>query len=71
MAVPELQAGEKLRVRAKIRYNHSGEEGEIEALEGGRVICRFDKPVRAATPGQALVFYYDDCVAGGGTIIKG
>lgn len=70
MAVPGLNTGEKLRVKAKIRYNHSGEEGEIEALPGGKAICRFDRPVRAATPGQALVFYIDEYVAGGGTICR-
>lgn len=69
MSVAELKEGESLRVKAKIRYNHGGEYGSIEALEDGKVICRFDKPVRAATPGQAMVFYDGEHVLGGGTIV--
>ncbi|MCM1027262.1 MAG: tRNA 2-thiouridine(34) synthase MnmA [Roseburia sp.] len=67
MAVEELK--EPLRVRAKIRYNHVGEYGRIEKLPEGRVRCTFEKPVRAVTPGQAIVFYAGDCVLGGGTIL--
>lgn len=57
------------RVLAKIRYNHAGEYGIIEKQSDGRVLCRFEKPVRAATPGQAVVFYKGEYVLGGGTII--
>ena len=31
--------------------------------------CKFDKPQRAVTPGQALVLYDGEYVLGGGTII--
>ena len=31
--------------------------------------CVFDEPQRAITPGQAVVLYDGDFVAGGGTII--
>lgn len=67
MAVEDLS--EPLQVRAKIRYNHGGEECEIEKLPDGRVRCHFVRPVRAVTPGQAVVFYRDDYVMGGGTIL--
>lgn len=60
-----------VRVKAKIRYNHQGEYGMIEALEDGKVRCRFERPVRAATPGQAIVFYDGEYVLGGGTILAG
>ena len=39
-------------------------------LRGVPVKCHFQKPVRAVTPGQAVVFYQNDYVFGGGTIIR-
>ncbi|MBQ8823291.1 MAG: tRNA 2-thiouridine(34) synthase MnmA [Lachnospiraceae bacterium] len=68
MSIPDLT--EPRRVLAKIRYNHSGEYCTIEKLEDGRVKCSFDVPVRASTPGQAVVFYDGEYVLGGGTIVK-
>ena len=67
MAVPGLS--ERMRVTAKIRYNHTGEDAVIEPLLGGRVRCVFERPVRAVTPGQAAVFYDGDILIGGGTIV--
>ena len=69
MAVEGLD--KPLRVKAKIRYNHPGEYGIIESMGYGKVRCRFEHPVRAATPGQAIVFYEDGHVLGGGTIEQG
>lgn len=59
----------KRRVNAKIRYAHKGAPCEIEKLEGDRIRCTFSEPVRAVTPGQAVVFYDGDYVLGGGTIL--
>ena len=67
MAVEDLT--ESLHVKAKIRYNHGGEECVIEKLPDEKVRCSFVQPVRAATPGQAVVFYRDEYVLGGGTIL--
>ncbi len=67
MAIPDLP--EARRVLAKIRYNHPGEYCMIEKQAEDRVLCRFEKPVRAATPGQAVVFYEGGHVLGGGTIL--
>ncbi len=67
MAVPELE--KPMRVLARIRYNHGGEYGVIERQEDGRVRCRFERKVRASTPGQAIVFYRGEHVLGGGTIL--
>lgn len=67
MAIEDLT--EPLRVLAKIRYNHKGEYCLIEKMADGTVKCTFEKPVRASTPGQAVVFYDGEYVLGGGTII--
>ncbi|MBQ9142323.1 MAG: tRNA 2-thiouridine(34) synthase MnmA, partial [Lachnospiraceae bacterium] len=61
---------EPRRALAKIRYNHAGEYCMLEKLADGKVLCHFEKPVRAATPGQAVVFYDGEYVLGGGTIIN-
>lgn len=53
---------------AKIRYGHQGEMCTISKNVDGSIACQFDKPVRAITPGQAVVFYEDGYVFGGGTI---
>jgi len=60
---------EPVRVRAKVRYAHPGEWCTLERIEEDRIRCHFDKPVRAVTPGQAVVFYDGEYVMGGGTIL--
>lgn len=67
MAIDGLQ-GSPLQVTAKIRYSHKGAPCVIREAGGGQVECRFLEPVRAVTPGQAVVFYDGDYVIGGGTI---
>ena len=54
----------------KIRYGHKGELCQVEKCTERVYCCHFEKPVRAAAPGQALVWYQSDVVAGGGTIIR-
>ena len=52
---------------AKTRYSQQEALCSVTSLPGGvRVI--FAEPQRAITPGQAVVFYHDDVVLGGGTI---
>lgn len=68
MGMADLE--EPRRVLAKIRYNHQGEYCMIEKQADGKVLCSFEQPVRAATPGQAVVFYEGEYVLGGGTILK-
>lgn len=52
----------------KIRYGHKGTPCRIYRTGEDEITARFLEPVRAATPGQALVLYKDDYVALGGTI---
>lgn len=68
MAVEDIY--EPIEIMAKIRYSHSGSPCTIEKIADNRVRCIFHEPVRAVTPGQAVVFYKDDYVFGGGTIIR-
>lgn len=56
-------------VLAKIRYSHKGAPCVIERIDQDICKCTFQEPVRAITPGQAIVFYEDNHVFGGGTII--
>jgi len=67
MSIPDLDG--KLEVVGKIRYSHQGSECVIEKVDNDILKCTFKEPVRAITPGQAVVFYDGDIVVGGGTII--
>lgn len=67
MSVAEFETG--MEVMAKIRYHHKGAEAIIEKLGEDELLVRFKEPQRAITPGQAVVFYKEDYVVGGGLII--
>lgn len=60
-----------ITVLAKIRYAHAGERCRIERVGEDTVKCTFERPVRAITPGQAVVFYDIEggYVLGGGSIM--
>lgn len=66
MGMPDLK--EPRRVWAKIRYAHAGEWCVLERIGEDEILCKFEKPVRAVTPGQAVVFYEGEYVLGGGVI---
>lgn len=68
MAVDGIHGG-TMEVTAKIRYSHKGAKCLVRDLGDGTAECEFEEPVRAVTPGQAVVFYDGDYVAGGGTIL--
>lgn len=57
-----------MEMTAKIRYSHAGEKCVVTDCDGDTIEIEFAKPVRAVTPGQAVVFYDGDYVLGGGTI---
>ena len=67
MAIEDLT--EERRVLAKIRYSHKGAMAVIRKTAADTVECCFEEPVRAVTPGQAVVFYENDYILGGGTIL--
>ena len=67
MAVEDLP--EPKRVFAKIRYNHKGAWCTAEKTGEDEIVCHFEEPQRAVTPGQALVLYDGEYVLGGGTIL--
>ena len=66
MTVEDLT--EPVRVFAKIRYNHKGAWCTVEKTGKDEILCTFDEPIRAVTPGQAVVLYDGEYVMGGGPI---
>jgi tRNA-uridine 2-sulfurtransferase len=66
ISIPEL--AEPIRVTAKIRHRHEGAPAMVERVGNDQALVTFDVAQRAITPGQAVVFYQDDVVVGGGWI---
>ncbi len=62
----EPEAG--FRVTARIRHRHREAAAILEPRPGGGVRVAFDAPQSAVAPGQAVVFYREDVVVGGGWI---
>ncbi|MFA6467455.1 MAG: tRNA 2-thiouridine(34) synthase MnmA [Bacteroidota bacterium] len=66
-----LHEGKRLTV--KIRYKDTDESAIVTQLDGsgngdGRVSIEFEKPKRAITPGQSVVFYEGEDLVGGAII---
>ena len=59
-----------VNLTAKIRYSHGGAGCRVEMVGEEQISCVFHEPVRAITPGQAVVLYDGDIVVGGATIDK-
>lgn len=53
----------------KIRYRQQPVACSVTLLSEGRISVQFPEPVRAVTPGQAVVIYDGDTVLGGGWIL--
>ena len=58
-----------IRVTGKLRYSQKDTPCTLTKDADGIIKAVFDEPMRAPTPGQAGVFYYDNCIICGGTII--
>lgn len=61
---------EPMKVKAKVRYAAKEQEATIYPFKDDSLKVVFDEPVRAVTPGQAVVFYDGDVLVGGGTILR-
>lgn len=68
MAVESMSEGD--RFVGKIRYAHKGTPCRVVRAWEDKVEVEFDEPVRAITPGQAMVLYKGEYVAGGGLICR-
>ncbi|WP_336805198.1 tRNA 2-thiouridine(34) synthase MnmA [Bacillus subtilis] len=60
----------KFECTAKFRYRQPDNKVTVELLRNSKVKVTFGEPLRAITPGQAVVFYQGDECLGGGTIDK-
>lgn len=60
---------EPLRVNARVRYNQKEQPATVYAVDEDTVRVVFDEPQRAVCKGQAVVFYQDNLVLGGATIL--
>ena len=56
------------RVTAQIRHRHHPAAATVQTIDDDRAALIFDGPQIAITPRQAVVFYDDDVVVGGGWI---
>ncbi len=59
-----------LRVTAKLRYSQREEYALLEQTGENEFTLTFDRPQRAAAPGQAAVCYDGECVLCGGSIVR-
>lgn len=57
-------------IKAKIRYGHPAEKCRVDIIDSKKIKVIFNKPQRAITPGQSIVFYRDSEVLGGAVIEK-
>ncbi len=59
---------EPIKCAAKTRYRQADQACHVEPIGEDRVKVVFDRPQRAITPGQSVVFYQDEVCLGGGII---
>ncbi len=59
-----------IQAQGKVRYSSRTSPCTIKKVGDDQVEVIFDDMQRAVTPGQAVVFYQDDLLIGGGTILN-
>jgi tRNA-specific 2-thiouridylase len=60
----------EIRCKAKVRYRMTEQPCVVKKIDATKALVIFDEPQRAITPGQSAVFYEDEVVLGGGTIVR-
>ncbi len=55
-------------LKVRTRYRAELVDCKLE-VSGDKAVAKLDQPVRAITPGQSAVFYYEDFCIGGGIVI--
>lgn len=60
---------EPFQAETRIRYRSEPVPATV-TVRGDAAEVRFHRPLRAVTPGQAVVFYHGERVIGGGTIVR-
>ena len=65
----DIDTTKPIEIQAKIRYSAKEGTAILYPEENGIAKVEFDKPQRAITRGQSVVFYIDDILIGGGKII--
>lgn len=61
-------AGRSFRCQARLRYRQPLIDVSVHLLNHTDLLIQCDRPQRAVTPGQAIVFYHGDLVLGGATV---
>ena len=63
-----LLSAAETRADVKVRYATPAAPAQLWPMETAMISVRFDRPLRAISPGQSAVFYEGDRVLGGGFI---
>ncbi|MEC2074499.1 tRNA 2-thiouridine(34) synthase MnmA [Metabacillus fastidiosus] len=66
--VSKTAISDRFECTAKFRYRQPDNKVTVERLDNSKVKVIFHEPIRAITPGQAVVFYQGEECLGGGTI---
>ena len=66
--VSDTPPPQTFRCTAKVRYRQQDQQAKVEIDTDDTLSISFEEPVRAATPGQSIVFYDNDVCLGGAVI---